>query len=89
MRALGKVDDSLKGQLITDYKNADISDNDKLILDYAEKITRAASSIDATYVANLKSHGFSDRMIHDIVQTAAYFNYINRLADALGVELEG
>jgi len=36
----------------------------------------------------LRSHGFSDEEIHDVVQIAAYFNYINRVADALGVPPE-
>jgi alkylhydroperoxidase family enzyme len=36
----------------------------------------------------LRSHGFDDRAIHDATQVIAYFNYINRVADALGVEPE-
>ena len=36
----------------------------------------------------LRAHGFDDRAIHDAVQVIAYFNYINRVADALGVEPE-
>jgi len=36
----------------------------------------------------LRAHGFGDRAIHDAAQVIAYFNYINRVADALGVEPE-
>jgi alkylhydroperoxidase family enzyme len=36
----------------------------------------------------LRAHGFSDRAIHDAVQVVSYFNYITRVADALGVEDE-
>lgn len=36
----------------------------------------------------LRRHGFDDRAIHDATQVIAYFNYINRVADALGVEPE-
>ena len=36
----------------------------------------------------LRQHGFDDRAIHDATQVIAYFNYINRVADALGVEPE-
>lgn len=39
-------------------------------------------------VEALRHHGFKDRAIHDIVQVTAYFNYINRIADGLGVDLE-
>ena len=39
-------------------------------------------------VETLRSHGYSDEAIHDIAQVAAYFNYINRIADGLGVDLE-
>ena len=41
-----------------------------------------------TDVETLRQHGFEDRAIHDIVQIVAYFNYINRVADGLGVDLE-
>lgn len=36
----------------------------------------------------LRSHGFDDRAIHDATQVIAYFNYITRVAEALGVEPE-
>lgn len=36
----------------------------------------------------LRRHGFADRAVHDIVQITAYFNYMNRVADGLGVDLE-
>lgn len=92
MRALKEtgVTDSLKAQLIADYRTADISDHDKLILEYADKITRDPNSIDKNYINSLKARGLNDpTALHDIVQVAAYFNYVNRLADGLGVELEG
>lgn len=43
----------------------------------------ARSDVDA-----LRAHGFDDRAIHDATQVVAYFNYINRIADALDVDLE-
>lgn len=39
-------------------------------------------------VEELRSHGLCDPSIHDATQVIGYFNYINRIADALGVELE-
>lgn len=88
MRSLGGVAEELKEQLITDYRTADIDQIDRFVLSYAEKITREPASIDRDYIEGLRSAGFDDRMLHDVVQVAAYFNYVNRLADGLGVELE-
>ena len=83
------IDHSLKEQLVADYKTADITDLDKLILSYAEKITREAYAVNQTYIDNLRKRGLTDHMLHDIAPVASYFNYVSRLADALGVELEG
>jgi uncharacterized peroxidase-related enzyme len=81
-------DDNLKTALTTDYPKADISDLNKAILGYVEKLTLKPSSITQNDINKLKSEGCTERMIHDIVQVTSYFNYINRLADGLGVELE-
>lgn len=85
---MASVDEKLKEQLVTDYKTADISDEDKLILDYVELLNRDATLVTPEYIDMLKRRGLTDRMLHDIVQVTAYFNYVNRLADGLGVELE-
>ncbi len=58
------------------------------LLDYAVKLTRDASRCAECDVAQLRALGWSDRAIHAAVQVAAYFNYINRVADALGVPPE-
>ncbi|NUM39997.1 MAG: hypothetical protein HUU52_12845 [Armatimonadetes bacterium] len=58
------------------------------MLAYAEKLTLSPGSIAEIDVARLKAAGWSDRAISDIVQVVGYFNYINRVADGLGVELE-
>ncbi|MEO2093579.1 MAG: hypothetical protein ABGY71_05880 [bacterium] len=39
-------------------------------------------------VTALREHGFSDHAIHDAIQVSAYFNYINRVADAVHVDLD-
>ena len=90
MRSEGNnVPESLKEQLLDDYSTADISDEEKVYLEYAEQITVEPAAIDREYIDSLKARGLDDEKLHDIVQVASYFNYINRLADALGVELEG
>ena len=90
MRALGNVEDSLKEQLVRDFKSADISDPDKAILDYAAKLTKEPISISGSDVSDFRTAypDLTDHMLHDIVQVVSYFNYVNRLADGLGVELE-
>ena len=80
--------ESLKQALITDWRTAELDQLDRFILDYAERTTLRAHTIDREYIDGLRAIGMDDVMLHDIVQVTAYFNYVNRLADALGVELE-
>ena len=58
------------------------------MLDYAAKLTRAPWSMVETDIAQLRDVGFSDRAILDIAQVVAYYAYVNRIADGLGVSLE-
>ncbi len=58
------------------------------MLDYAVKLTRDPGGMDAGDVDRLRDAGFDDPAILDICQVASYYNYVNRLADGLGVELE-
>ena len=58
------------------------------MLDYAVKLTRTPGEVDEADVACLRDAGFDDLAILDICQIVCYFNYVNRLADGLGVELE-
>lgn len=60
----------------------------RALLAYAVKLTRSPAQCRQTDVLALQAAGASDREIHGTVQVAAYFNYINRVADALGVDLE-
>jgi uncharacterized peroxidase-related enzyme len=55
---------------------------------FAEKLTKTPAGMSQDDVQELRSAGFSDPAIHDASQVVSYFNYINRIADALGVELE-
>ncbi len=58
------------------------------MLDYAVRLTRDPGGMGEADVAALKKAGFDDTGILDICQVSAYYNYVNRLADGLGVELE-
>jgi len=58
------------------------------MLSYVETLTARPQDITAADVDSLRSVGFSDRDIHDICEVAAYYAYVNRIADGLGVQLE-
>jgi len=58
------------------------------MLAYALKLTRTPAEMTADDVEALRAAGFDDRAIHDAVQIVAYFSYINRVADGLGVDEE-
>lgn len=65
-----------------------MSDPDRALCRFAVKMTTDSAAMGPTDLEELRSHGFDDRAIHDATQVIAYFNYINRIADALGVEPE-
>jgi uncharacterized peroxidase-related enzyme len=60
----------------------------KALCEFAEKITQHPSSVQQGDVEQLRAHGLSDRDILDAVEAISYFNYINRVADALGIDPE-
>ena len=68
-----------------DYTKAPVSDQDRAMLDYVVQVTRDATCIRPEHHARLRAVGFDDRAILQITLIAAWFNYINRVADALGV----
>lgn len=61
---------------------------DEALCAYAEKLTESPQAMNEADVNALRTHGFDDRAIHDATQIVAYFNYINRVADALAVDYE-
>jgi uncharacterized peroxidase-related enzyme len=75
----------LVSALEDDYQKAPISDQDRAMLDYVAKITRDATRIGKDDHERLRSAGFDDKGILQITLIASWFNYINRVADALGV----
>jgi len=58
------------------------------MLGYAVKLTRQPGEVESADVEALRTAGFSDRDILDIVEVVAYYAYANRIADGLGIELE-
>jgi uncharacterized peroxidase-related enzyme len=68
-----------------DYTRAPITQAERLMLDYAVQLTKDATRIGPKDHDGLRAAGFDDRAILQITLIAAWFNYINRVADALGV----
>ena len=82
------LDDALVTALEDDYTRAPISSQDRVMLDYVVQVTRDATRIGPADHEGLRAAGFDDRAILQITLIAAWFNYINRVADALGVGRE-
>jgi alkylhydroperoxidase family enzyme len=71
--------------LEADYKTAPIREQDRVMLDYVVQLTRDATRISPADHEKLRAVGFDDKGILQITLIASWFNYINRVADALGV----
>jgi uncharacterized peroxidase-related enzyme len=68
-----------------DYKTAPLSESDRVMLDYVVQVTKDATRISPADHERLRAVGFDDKGILQITLIASWFNYINRVADALGV----
>jgi uncharacterized peroxidase-related enzyme len=71
-----------------DWRTAGLDRPTKALLSYAEKLTIDPAGCGREDVAVLRQNGWDDRAIHDAAQIVSYFNYINRIADGLGVQEE-
>lgn len=58
------------------------------MLEYVEMLTVRPQDVSKSNIEQLRTVGFSDRDILDICEVAAYYAYVNRIADGLGVSLE-
>jgi len=81
-------DDTYVSAVKTDYTKASLSSVDRALCDFALKLTKTPGAMTAQDVQTLRSEGLDDRAINDAVQIISYFNYINRIADGLEVDLE-
>jgi uncharacterized peroxidase-related enzyme len=82
------LDQELVEALKQDYTTAPISAQDRAMLDYVVKLTKDATKVWKDDIDGLRAAGFDDRGILQITLIASWFNYINRVADALGVGRE-
>jgi len=79
------LDEDFVRQLQEDYTKVSLSPQDRVMLDFVVQLTRDATRISRADHERLRSVGFDDRGILQITLIASWFNYINRVADALGV----
>ena len=81
-------DDGLLGRIDTDWRTAGLDNRRLAMLMYADKLTACPGEMTSADVALVRTAGFSDRDILDICEVTAYYAYVNRIADGLGVTLE-
>jgi uncharacterized peroxidase-related enzyme len=81
-------DDSLVEALRRDYRTATITEQERVMCDYVIKLTKDAVKCSSADLDKLRAVGFEDKGILQITLIASWFNYINRVADALGVGRE-
>ena len=79
------LDDALVAALRTDWRTAPISDAERVMIEYVVQLTEDATCITPAHHDRLRTVGFDDRGILQITLIASWFNYINRVADSLGV----
>jgi alkylhydroperoxidase family enzyme len=79
------LDEGLVEALRRDYRTAPIEVRDRVMLDYVTQLTQDATGVTLDHHATLRRAGFDDRGILQTTLIAAWFNSINRVADALGV----
>ena len=80
--------DAFVHAIARDWREANLNEVDTALCLYAEKLTLEPDKMSSADIEILREHGLSDPAIHDATQVISYFNYINRIADALGVEPE-
>jgi len=83
------LDEDLVRQLRADYKTAPITKAERVMCDYVVQLTKDAVKISPVFHERLRAVGFDDTAILQITLIASWFNYINRVADALGVGRAG
>lgn len=88
LRAETDQDDELVEALAGDWREAAVPEDLRALLDYAAKLTRKPGAVDEGDVERLRDAGWSDEAILHACEVVAYFNFVNRTADGLGVSLE-
>ena len=81
-------DDALLTALECDPASAPLEQRQRALVDYALKLTRTPHAVTEADITALRAAGLSDAAIHDAAAIIGYFNFVNRMASGLNVELE-
>ncbi len=81
-------DDKLTEGIKKDFEQSDLDERTKVLLRFACRVTHKPVSVENSDIASLREQGFTDRAILDATLVTSLFNYFNRVADALGIDLE-
>ena len=84
----GPEGETVARALLDDWRSAPLGPADRALCGHAEKLSLRPGGMREADLSPLREAGLDDRAIHDATQVIAYFNYINRVADGLGVDLE-
>jgi uncharacterized peroxidase-related enzyme len=71
-----------------DYRKANLSPRERALCDFAVKLTTLAAEVDEADIDALRAEGLTDTDVSDAIQVIAYFNYVTRVADGVGIEDE-
>ncbi len=83
-----EVDHEVADRVRNNWRTAGLDSPTSALLEFGEKLTCAPESVGTADIDGLRAAGWNDRAIHDAVQVVSFFNYINRVADGLGVDPE-
>jgi uncharacterized peroxidase-related enzyme len=87
LRAVVESDEQ-RAAVQADYHSAGLTAREVAMLDFAVDLTKSPSCIDRDDLDALRGHGFTDEQLVDAVHCVAYFNFVNRVLDGLGVDPE-
>ena len=79
------LDDTLVQAIREDHRTAPVSEAEHAMLEYIDRMTRDAVQLGREDIARLRDVGYDDTAILQMTLIGAWFNYVNRVADALGV----
>ncbi len=81
-------DESLIAKLVASHETASLDPMEKAIVNYAVALTRDPTSLTEAHIGALRESGMGDEEILQLALIASYFNFVNRMANGLGVDLE-